>query len=115
VQNVVTYDVVVNVDNTDHALKPGMTASVQIVTAEHSDVLRVADQALRYSPDTSERTQKRLWLLRDGKPVPAAVTIGLDDDTNSEIVQGAVQAGDLAIIGEQHETSARSALPAPHL
>jgi hypothetical protein len=39
----------------------------------------------------------------------------LDDDTNSEIVQGDVRAGDLAIVGEQHETPARSPLPAPRL
>jgi HlyD family secretion protein len=115
VQNVVTYDVVVNVDNADLALKPGMTASVQIVTAERTDVLRVADQALRYVPAGSASTPGRIWLLRDGRPTPASVTLGLDDDTYSEIVQGEVRAGDQAITGEQHETSARTALPTPRL
>jgi len=49
VQNVVTYDVVVATTNRDLALKPGMTATIRIVTAERSNVLRVPDQALRYS------------------------------------------------------------------
>ena len=49
-QNVVTYDVVVGVDNSDLALVPGMTASTEIVTDQRDNVLRVPDQALRYSP-----------------------------------------------------------------
>ena len=54
VQNVVTYDVVVSADNSDLALKPGMTASVQLIIAERGDVIRVPDQALRFNP-TSEK------------------------------------------------------------
>ena len=50
VQNVVTYDVVVGVDNPDLALKPGMTAATQIVIDQRDDVIRVPNQALRYSP-----------------------------------------------------------------
>ena len=50
VQNVVTYDVVVGVDNSDLALMPGMTASTQIIIDQRNDVLRVPDQALRYVP-----------------------------------------------------------------
>ena len=50
VQNVVTYDVVVGVNNDDLALLPGMTASTQIVVAQRDNVLRVPDQALRYMP-----------------------------------------------------------------
>ena len=50
VQNVVTYDVVIGVDNSDLALVPGMTASTQIVMDSRANVLRVPDQALRYTP-----------------------------------------------------------------
>jgi HlyD family secretion protein len=50
VQNVVTYDVVVTVPNPELLLKPGMTANVRIVVDEREDVLRVPDQALRYTP-----------------------------------------------------------------
>ena len=50
VQNVVTYDVVVSVDNSDLALKPGLTAATRIIVDQRSDVLRVPNQALRYVP-----------------------------------------------------------------
>lgn len=50
VQNVVTYDVVVNVPNPELLLKPGMTANVTIVTAKRDNVLRVPVEALRFSP-----------------------------------------------------------------
>ena len=49
VQNVVTYDVVVAVDNRDGALKPGMTATTRIVKAEHDGVLTVPEQAASVS------------------------------------------------------------------
>jgi HlyD family secretion protein len=50
VQNVVTYDAVIDVDNTDLKLKPGMTANVTFVYAEKKDVLRVANAAMRFKP-----------------------------------------------------------------
>jgi HlyD family secretion protein len=50
VQNVVTFDVVISVDNSDLALKPGMTAATKITVDERRDVLRVPDEALRYKP-----------------------------------------------------------------
>jgi HlyD family secretion protein len=53
VQNVVTYNVVVNVDNQDLRLKPGMTANVSIVVAQRDAVLTVPNAALRFTPPTS--------------------------------------------------------------
>ncbi len=50
VQNVVTYDAVIDVDNPDLKLKPGMTANVTFVNAEKNDVLRVPNSALRFRP-----------------------------------------------------------------
>jgi HlyD family secretion protein len=102
VQNVVTYDVIVDVDNQDLALKPGMTASVQIITSERQDVIRVPDQALQYAPPGAPgRSGARLWVLRAGKPEPEPVTTGLDDDVYTEILSGAVKPGDEVIIGDQ--------------
>ena len=49
-QNVVTYDAVVDVDNTDLKLKPGMTANVTFVYAERKGVLRIPSAALRFRP-----------------------------------------------------------------
>jgi HlyD family secretion protein len=50
VSNVVTYDAVIDVDNPDLSLKPGMTANVTIVYADQKDVLRVPNAALRFQP-----------------------------------------------------------------
>ena len=50
VQNVVTYDAVLDVSNPDLKLKPGMTANITFVTAERGDVLRVPNAALRFRP-----------------------------------------------------------------
>ena len=117
VQNVVTYDVVVAVANADLALKPGMTASTQIVTDERADVLRVPDQALRYAPSGAAAVKagaSRIWVLRDGLPVEVAVVAGLDDDSVTELVSGDVKPGDLAITAEVRAATA-AALPPPRL
>jgi HlyD family secretion protein len=112
VQNVVTYDVVVGVDNTDLALKPGMTASTQIVTEQRADVLRVPDPALRYRPTDG---QSKVWVLRDGNPVAVPVVTGLDDDSFTEIVSGDLKPGDQVITAEQHGAVSHGAVPAPRL
>jgi len=126
VQNVVTYDVVVSVDNKDLALKPGMTAATRIVVDERRDVLRVPSQALRYAPAAEGRpaggarrgrnadTHGRVFVLRDGDPVAVPVTIGLDDDSFTEIVSGDLKPGDLVITSEQR-AAATAALPRPRL
>ncbi len=116
VQNVVTYDVVVGVDNTDLTLMPGMTAATDIITAQRTDVLRVPDQALRYVPAGAAPAQAgsvRVWVLRGGKPVAVPVVPGLDDDTETEILKGALQPGETVILGEQHGTAVAAAVPVP--
>ena len=135
VQNVVTYDVVVSVDNPDLTLKPGMTAANRIVTSERENVLRVPSQALRYSPEglagaRGLRSQRgvtakpsangtrsgRVYVLRDGKPVAVPVTAGLDDDSFTEIVKGDLQPGEQVIITEQRNGSSNGrAAAAPRL
>ncbi len=118
VQNVVTYDVVVTVSNADLALKPGMTATTRIVTARRRNVPRVPDQALRYVPggfrgaSTGPASAAHLWVLRQGQPVRVAATLGLDDDTNTEIVQSALEPDDRVIVSEQRSTKTA---PAPRL
>ncbi|MEO8225344.1 MAG: efflux RND transporter periplasmic adaptor subunit, partial [Gammaproteobacteria bacterium] len=98
VQNVVTYDVVVSVDNADLKLLPGMTANTRIVTEERHDVLRVPQQALRFvSPDASA-APSRVWVLRSGKPAPVTVTTGLDDGTLVEVTGGDLKADDQVIV-----------------
>ncbi len=110
VQNVITYDAVVGVPNPKLLLKPGMTAAVRVVTAERADVLRVPNQALRYTPtraknvpppesDTKEAVRHAVWRLEDGRPVRVPIEIGLEDDAFSEVVGGALAAGDTIVLG----------------
>lgn len=122
-QNVVTYDVVVGVDNTDLALMPGMTASTQIIADQRSDVIRVPDQALRYAPSGTVAAgpsatapgQSRLWLLCDGRAVAVPVVRGLGDDSFTEIASGDVKPGDQVIIAEQRGTAGNPAVPLARL
>lgn len=106
IQNVVTYDVVVQANNPELLLKPGMTADVRIVTAEAADALRVPVEALRYWPEsvakpTERSAPPRVWTLRDGRPAAVPVVIGLTDDTYAQIKQGALSPGDPVVIGER--------------
>jgi HlyD family secretion protein len=129
VQNVVTYDVVIAVDNTALRLKPGMTATAHIITAAHQNVLRVPNAALRYRPGgvrggaagaTPASAQaggaggRSVYVLRDGKPLRVAVRTGLADDARTEIVSGALRAGDAVVVSEQ-TGAARRAAPRPSL
>lgn len=110
IQNVVTYDVVIQADNPDLLLKPGMTADVRIITAETKDALRVPVEALRYWPETMPKpalnrsARAQVWTLKDGRPVAVPVVTGLTDDTHAQITQGALSAGETVIIGERSAT-----------
>ena len=57
VQNVVTYDTVIGVTNSDFKLKPGMTATVSIITAQRTNVLKVPNAALRFKPPEPSTNQ----------------------------------------------------------
>jgi HlyD family secretion protein len=61
VQNVVTYTTIVNVDNPDKKLLPGMTATVSIIVGEAKDVLRVSNAALRFTPNLSAEELAAIW------------------------------------------------------
>jgi HlyD family secretion protein len=66
VQNVVTYDVVIDVKNDDLALFPGMTADAHIITAERSQVLRVPLPAIRFNPEGLSHTPRAGGQGREG-------------------------------------------------
>ena len=101
--NVVTYTVIIHVDNPDLKLKPGMTANVSIETAKANNVLRIPVAALRFTPpeellntisfDREILTQKKtldsgiLWPERDGIMMrPVQVKIGITDNRYVELV-----------------------------
>ncbi len=114
VQNVVTYDVVVDVDNRDLALKPGMTAATRVILDQHHNVLRVPSQALRYVPSgtPARSSESRVFGLRDGSPHAVPVTAGLDDDSFTEILSGELKEGDTIIVSER-QNGGRAAVPRP--
>lgn len=115
VQNVVTYDVVVDVDNSDLALKPGMTATSRLVVDERSDVIRVPNQALRYTPGglAAARPQNyvQVWVQGERGPAPVPVVTGLQDDNFTEIVSGELKPGDRVIVAERAVAAGRPTLP----
>ena len=69
VQNVVTYGVIIDVDNAQLKLKPGMTTNLTMVVDEHTDVLTVPNAALRFTPPgiTPEQITK---MIQDLPPLP---------------------------------------------
>ncbi|MGH7815182.1 MAG: efflux RND transporter periplasmic adaptor subunit [Candidatus Binataceae bacterium] len=129
VQNVVTYDVVVKVDNSSLLLKPGMTANVTIVTAQRDNAVRVPLDALRFTPpgtparpsdllDASGKPhQTQVWMRSGAGIQPAAITIGLNDGRWAELLYGKLHSGDRVVTDEIHsaKTAARGGSPfLPH-
>ncbi|MEZ4464726.1 MAG: efflux RND transporter periplasmic adaptor subunit [bacterium] len=128
-QNVVTYQAVLEVENPDRLLRPGMTATATIVASEVKDVLRVPNAALRFQPPRPEgpvgsagavltgmprpggrrggpggrggRGGPRLWTLVDGKPTPQTVETGATDGRYTEIRGGAVTEGLAVLTGQE--------------
>src|SRR2546428_3110632 len=105
VQNVVTYDAVIDVDNSDMRLRPGMTANVTFTYAQKDDALRFPNAALRFRPPAEiaakaprpERDRHVLWVLRDGAPTPVAIKTGLSDGSVTEVAEGDLQEGDALV------------------
>jgi HlyD family secretion protein len=126
VQNVITYDAVVGVANPKLLLKPGMTAAVRIVTAQRADVLRVPNQALRFTPPHAksapmssankiDRAQRAVYRLEGGHPVRVPIEVGLDDDAFSEVVGGSLAAGDTVVLGLAGAPSGTAGSSTPRL
>ncbi|MBI5495295.1 MAG: efflux RND transporter periplasmic adaptor subunit [Deltaproteobacteria bacterium] len=138
VQNVVTYTVVMDVENPDLALKPGMTATANFTYAEREGVLRVPNAALRFRPspevlarlnpdggrpegahpETSRRPvaerspdKRTVWVLRDGTPVAVPVKVGITDGTTTELVEGEVHEGDKLVTDIIFKDPKSNALP----
>jgi len=121
VQNVVTYDTVVSVNNADQKLKPGMTANLTFVIVHHADVLRIQNAALRFRPpdataksgtpgspspeeSPSPRPRERhdssrtVYVLTNGAktPIPIQIHTGISDGIYTEVVDG-LHEGDLVV------------------
>ncbi len=113
-QNVVTYDVVIIVENRDLKLKPGMTANVSIEVIRKDNVLVIPSAALRFKPESAEEGKKqqsserrtgagqllsqKVYVLEDGKPVPVSIQTGISDDSRVEIIAGELHEGQEVIV-----------------
>ena len=103
VQNVVTYDAVIDVANSDLALKPGMTANVTFVVARRTETLRVKNASLRFrlgGQACPNIDRKCVYVLRDGVPRRVAVQIGISDGRYTEVVAGQLKIGDAVVVGQ---------------
>lgn len=109
-QNVVTYIVIVSVENKDLKLMPGMTADVTIETMRKQNVLKIPSASLRFRPE-SEDTVEKLWddkakddtaekvyVLRAGMPVPIQLKTGLSGDGYVEVLSGDLKENEEVIV-----------------
>lgn len=133
VDNVVTYQAVLTVNNEDLSLRPGMTATATIVTASRAGALSVPNAALRFDPSMAQRQTgprmggpfgrlfneprssqtagsekdrgQRVWILDDGEPLQVPVKTGISDGRRTEILTGSIKAGDRVVAGTQAPAS----------
>lgn len=127
IEGVVTYTAVLELDNSELLLRPGMTATAEVVVARLDDALLIPNAALRFAPPARQEEaetrsflqrvlphppanvevprlaegpagERRVWLLRDGAPEAAALRVGASDGTWTEVVEGPLQAGDPVVV-----------------
>jgi HlyD family secretion protein len=113
--NVVTYTVVLKTANPDGMLLPGMTVMANVVTRRTPATMTVPMSALRYKPRTVVASSAALpsvvsdsvWVLRDGKAIPVAVTRGEGDGKNVMVSSERLRVTDVVIVGEKDAKSRR--------
>jgi HlyD family secretion protein len=100
VQDVVTYGTVVEVDNADLALKPGMTASAHIRIAATSNTLRVPNAALLFTaPGQAPTTTAGVWVLAGKALRRASVHPGISDGEFTAVASGDLTDGASVVVG----------------
>jgi HlyD family secretion protein len=118
-QNVVTYIVIVSVDNKDLKLMPGMTADVTIETMRKSNVLKIPSSALLFKPESgsavestvkaTDENASTVYVLRGGVPVPVRLTTGATGDGYVEVVSsGGLKENDKVILEQISEKSSET-------
>jgi HlyD family secretion protein len=125
VQGVVTYKAVLSTDNSELLLRPGMTATAEIIVQQVAKALTVPNAALRYAPAVKQSTEntsllrrilpgrppfrpaskreesgsnRRVWVLKNGVPAFVPVVVGVSDGQRSEIVKGEIKEGQSIIV-----------------
>ena len=111
VNGVVTFPGVLLVDNKEGLLRPGLTATVEILVAQIPNALRVPNAALRFTPPVTVvpkppeapqapngKVAGRVWVLaKDGKPEARGLILGRSDGRLTEIVSGKLAAGEAVL------------------
>lgn len=121
VQNVVTYDVVVKVDNPELKLKPGMTANVSIIVSSKSNVLRIPNAALRFKPSdkqtNNEKSEKGsgIWVIENKELKRVAVTTGISDGAYTELLSSEIKEGEELIVDTVSKPKNQSQSSAPRM
>ena len=127
VQNVVSYDVVIKVDNRDLLLMPGMTANVSLIITTRRNALRITNAALRFrfserpagaasAPPAAVKTKAgppdkkgpSVWVLENGKPGRVSITPGVSDGNYTEIVSGDLKEGQAVIVESLKKSNAQT-------
>lgn len=139
-QNVVTYNVVVAVDNADQSLLPGMTAYVNIIVDQRKDVIMLPNAALRFRPaDATNRAEKQkgsektqderrqernkadavpmgtIHVLENGQAKAIKIAVGITDNRNTEVINDDLKEGTIVILEDRQVSSKKSTSSAPRL
>ncbi len=98
--NVVTYTVVIEVENEEGKLLPGMTANVSIITGKKENILTVPNVALKFTVAGNKQKydKKGIWIDKKGKPVRINIETGVSDDSYSEIISDEIKEGDVVYV-----------------
>ena len=98
--NVVTYTVIIEVENNEGKLMPGMTANVSIITGKKENILTVPNVALKFTvADNKQKYDKKgIWIDKKGKPVRVNIETGVSDDNYSEIISDEIKEGDIVYV-----------------
>ncbi len=137
VQNVVTYDTIIDFENADERLLPGETAYVTIPTGHVGSTLEIPNSALTYAPELPPAELQRLyresgvpesartshlggeqvvWRLRGDRTLePVVVRVGISDYADTQLVAGKLREGDLLVTGAMTAAAApaKNGPPAP--
>lgn len=105
--NVVTYTVIIEVENEEGKLLPGMTANVSIITDKSENVLAVPNNALKFTTADNKQKyeQKGIWIDKKGKPYRINIETGAGDDSYTEIISDEIHEGDLVYVGSSQSSS----------
>ena len=117
VSNVVTYTVIVDVNNKDQKMIPGMTANASIITNKSENVICVPTDALKFTPKEitggKKYKEQGLWILRDNKPVRISISTGAKDSDKTEIISKDLKENDRVIMSKKGDKNTTTATRRP--